>query len=160
MFEYVAYTEQGRGRIIIYDLSGSDIPIYTLVRSYYTYWEGHSKSVILFFSESVLLYIRVLSSPGVYRRLCFSFNALLIIICPLYPLSKSLSPYLWRECLNISRVWLPILLVVSQPEKMVFSLSPFAPENLVSRDGSAVLSHASPLILYTQAKYTAYSRDS
>ena len=35
---------------------------------------------------------------------------------------------------QINRVRLPILLVVSWTEKMIVSLSPFAPENLVSRD--------------------------
>ena len=35
----------------------------------------------------------------------------------------------------INRVRLPILLVVSSAEKMNISMSPFAPENLVSRDG-------------------------
>ena len=35
----------------------------------------------------------------------------------------------------INRVRLPILLVVSRAGKMNISLSPFAPENLVSRDG-------------------------
>ena len=35
----------------------------------------------------------------------------------------------------INRVRLPILLVVSGTGKMNFSLSPFAPEKLVSRDG-------------------------
>ena len=42
--------------------------------------------------------------------------------------------------ITLSRVWinrarLPILLVVSWTGKMNISLSPFAPENLVSRDG-------------------------
>ena len=36
---------------------------------------------------------------------------------------------------QINQVRLPILLVVSWVDKMNFSLSPFAPENLVSRDG-------------------------
>ena len=35
----------------------------------------------------------------------------------------------------INRVRFPILLVVSEIEKMDISLSPLAPENLVSRDG-------------------------
>ena len=35
----------------------------------------------------------------------------------------------------INRVWQPVLLVVSWTGKMFFSLSPFAPENLVSRNG-------------------------
>ena len=35
----------------------------------------------------------------------------------------------------INRVWLPILLVVSWTGKNNISLPPFAPENLVSRDG-------------------------
>ena len=40
-----------------------------------------------------------------------------------------------------------------------FSLSPFAPENLVSRDGFAVSSRVSLLILHIQAGSGAYSRD-
>ena len=47
-----------------------------------------------------------------------------------------------RVCMvtHIARVWvnrvrLPILLVVSRTGKMIISLFPFAPENLVSRDG-------------------------
>ena len=36
----------------------------------------------------------------------------------------------------MDQVWLPFLLMVEQQgEKMWFSLSPFAPEKLVSRDG-------------------------
>ena len=37
---------------------------------------------------------------------------------------------------------------------MGFSLSPFAPENLVLQDGSAVPSRASLVILHTQCKCT------
>ena len=45
--------------------------------------------------------------------------------------------------------------------KSFFSLSPFAPENLVSREtGSAVSSGVSPLILYTQTESGAYPRGS
>ena len=40
------------------------------------------------------------------------------------------------------------------------SLSPFAPENLVSRDGLAFPSRVSLLILHTQAETGAYSRHS
>ena len=43
---------------------------------------------------------------------------------------------------------------------MNISLSPSAPENLVSRDGLAVPSRVSLLILHTQAESGAYLRDS
>ena len=50
----------------------------------------------------------------------------------------------------INRVRLPILLVVSGTGKINVSLSPFAPENLVSRErGLTVSSRVSPLILHT-----------
>ena len=45
--------------------------------------------------------------------------------------------YVWSSHVarvRINRVRLPILLGVSWTEKIIFSLSPFAPENLVSRD--------------------------
>ena len=57
----------------------------------------------------------------------------------------------------IHRVRLPILLVVSRTGKMNIPLSPYAPENLVSRGG---LSRPVPRLLHTQAEYGAYSRDS
>ena len=41
-----------------------------------------------------------------------------------------------------------------------FSRCPFAPENMVSRGGSAVPSRVSLLILHTKAESGAYSRDS
>ena len=43
---------------------------------------------------------------------------------------------------------------------MNISLSPYVPENLVSRDGLAVPSRVSLLILHTQAESGVYSRDS
>ena len=42
----------------------------------------------------------------------------------------------------------------------VFSLSPFAPENLVSRDGFGSPVPRQPAHLHTQAAYGAYLRDS
>ena len=55
---------------------------------------------------------------------------------------------------RIDRVRFPILLVVSSTtKKEITSLSPFAPENLVSRDGlGRVSSRVSLPILYTQAE--------
>ena len=53
----------------------------------------------------------------------------------------------------INRIRLPILLVVSWTEKINISLSPFAPENLVSRDG-----FGRPVP--RQPEPGAYSRDS
>ena len=57
---------------------------------------------------------------------------------------------------HIARVWinrvrLPILLVVSRTGKMNISLSAFAPENLVSRDGCGSPVPRHPAHLHTQA---------
>ena len=62
-----------------------------------------------------------------------------------------------RECIN--RVRLLILLVVSRTGKMNISLSPFAPENLISRDGFGSPVPRQPAHLHTQAESGAYSRD-
>ena len=75
-------------------------------------------------------------------------------------------PHYWYEVGMLkSRVWinrvrLPILLVVSWTGKMNISLSPFAPENLVSRDGFGRPVPRQPAHLHTQAEFGAYSRDS
>ena len=61
---------------------------------------------------------------------------------------------------RINRVKFPILLVVSSTGKMNISLSPFAPENLVSRDGFGSPVPRHPALLNTQAEYGAYLRDS
>ena len=60
----------------------------------------------------------------------------------------------------INRVWLPILLVVSLTGKIDIFLSAFAPENLVSRDGSGSTVSRQPTHLHTQAESGAYLRDS
>ena len=52
----------------------------------------------------------------------------------------------------INRVRLPILLVVSRTGKLNISLSPFAPENLVSRDGFGSPVLRQPAHLHTQAE--------
>ena len=62
-----------------------------------------------------------------------------------------------------SRVWikgvrLPILLVVSLTGKMNFPLSPYVPEDLVSRDGFSHPFPRQPAHLHTQAEYGAYLR--
>ena len=59
---------------------------------------------------------------------------------------------------RINRVRLPILLVVSSTG-IIFPLSPFAPENLVSRDGFGSPVPRQPAHLHTQAESGAYSRD-
>ena len=66
---------------------------------------------------------------------------------------------------HIARVWinrvrLPILLVVSWTGKNNISLSAFAPENLVSRDGFGSPVPRQPAHLHTQAESDAYLRDS
>ena len=60
----------------------------------------------------------------------------------------------------INRVRLPILHVVSWTGKMNISLSAFAPENLVSRNGFGSPAPRQPAHLHTQAEYDAYLRDS
>ena len=65
----------------------------------------------------------------------------------------------------IERIWinpvrLPILHVVSWSGKMNISLSPFAPEILVSRDGFGSPVPRQPAHLHTQAQFGAYVRDS
>ena len=61
---------------------------------------------------------------------------------------------------RINRERLPILLVVNRTGKMNISLSPFAPENLVSRDGFGSPVPRQPAHLRTQAESGAYLRDS
>ena len=66
---------------------------------------------------------------------------------------------------HIARVWinrvrLPILHVVSWTGKMNISLSAFAPEDLVARDGFGSPVPRQPAQLHTQAESGAYLRDS
>ena len=60
----------------------------------------------------------------------------------------------------INRVRLPILLVVSCTGKMNVPLSPYVPENLVSRDGFSRPVPRQPAHLHTQAESGAFLRDS
>ena len=59
----------------------------------------------------------------------------------------------------INRVLLPILLVVSWTGKLHISLSAFAPENLVSRDGFGGPVPRQPARLHIQAASGAYLRN-
>ena len=66
---------------------------------------------------------------------------------------------------DIARVWinpvrLPTLLVVSWTGKTNISLSAFAPENLISRDGFGSPVPRQPAHLHTQAESGAYLPDS
>ena len=66
---------------------------------------------------------------------------------------------------HIARVWinrvrLPILHVVSLTGKMNISLSAFAPENLISRDGFGSPVPREPAHLHTQAESGPHLRDS
>ena len=75
------------------------------------------------------------------------------------PLKKFYLWYVWSS--HIARVWinrvrLPILFVVSSTGKMIFSLSPSAPENLVSREGFGSLVPRQPAHLHIQAESGAY----
>ena len=70
--------------------------------------------------------------------------------------------YVWsshKARVRINRVWLPILFMVSCTGIMNISLSPFAPKNLVSRDGFGGPVPHQPVPLHTQAKFDAYLRD-
>ena len=60
---------------------------------------------------------------------------------------------------RISQARLPILLVAGCTRKMNISLSPFAPENLVSRDGFGSPVPRQPAHLHSQAESGAYLRD-
>ena len=65
---------------------------------------------------------------------------------------------------HIARVWInrirfPIMHVVSWTEKINISLSPFAPDNLVSRDGFGSPVPRQPAHLHTQAESGAYLRN-
>ena len=59
----------------------------------------------------------------------------------------------------IKRVRLPILLVVNCTGRNNISLSPYVPENLVSRDGFSRPVPRQPAHLHTQAESGAYLRD-
>ena len=61
---------------------------------------------------------------------------------------------------RINRGRLPILLVSSSTGNMNISPSPFAPENLVSRDGFGSPVPRQPVYLHNQAESGAYFRDS
>ena len=61
---------------------------------------------------------------------------------------------------RINRIRLPFLLVVSWRGKVDISPSPFAPENLVSRDGLGSPVPRQPAHLHTQAESGAYLRNS
>ena len=72
------------------------------------------------------------------------------------------SMYVWLSHIarvKTTRVRLPILLVVSWRGKMNISLSPFAPENLVSQDSFGSPVPRQPAHLHTQAESGAYLRD-
>ena len=56
----------------------------------------------------------------------------------------------------INRVRLSVLLVVSSTRKINIPLSPYAPENLASRDGFGSLVPRQPAHLHTQAESGAY----
>ena len=71
--------------------------------------------------------------------------------------------YVWSSHIarvRINRVKLPIFFVVSRiGKRMKISLSPFAPENLVSQDGFGGPVPRQPAYLHTQAGSGAYLRD-
>ena len=71
--------------------------------------------------------------------------------------------YVWSSQIarvRISRVMLPFLLVVSGTGEMNISLSPFARENLVSRDEFGSPVPRQPAHLHTQGESGTYLRDS
>ena len=70
-----------------------------------------------------------------------------------------------RTVMTYSRVWInrvrfPILLVVSWTGKMNIPLSPYVPENFVSRDGFGSSAPRPPAHLHTQAESGAFLQDS
>ena len=80
-----------------------------------------------------------------------------------YVCTVELCMYVWSSQIarvRINRVRLPILLVVSWTEEMNYFLSPFAPENLVSRDGFGCPVPRQPAHLHTPAESGAYLRNS
>ena len=82
---------------------------------------------------------------------------------PSWQLLNHVCMYVWLS--HIARAWinrvrLPILLVVSSTGTMNISLSPFAPENLASRDRVGSPVPRQPAHLHTQAESGAYLRDS
>ena len=64
------------------------------------------------------------------------------------------------ERVGVNRVRFPILLLVSRTRKMNPSLSPIAPENLVSRDGFGSPDPRQPAHLHTPVESGAYVRNS
>ena len=70
--------------------------------------------------------------------------------------------YMYGHRVWINWVRLPILLVISRTRKIDISRSPFAPENIISRDGFGrpVPRQPAHSPCYTQAESGAYSRDS
>ena len=71
--------------------------------------------------------------------------------------------YVWSSHIArvyINRVRLPFLHVASRTGKMNISLSAFAPENFVSRDGFGGPTPRQSAHLHTQAEYGAYLSDS
>ena len=85
----------------------------------------------------------------VYEKSCVAF-LLCMYVCMVITYSR-----VW-----INRVRLPILLVVSWTGKMNNTLSPYVPENLVSRDGFGSPVPRQPAHLHTQAESGDYLRDS
>ena len=82
---------------------------------------------------------------------------------PTEPPGRPACMYVWSHIIArvwINRVRLPILHVVSLTAKMNISLSPFAPENLVSRNGFGIPVPRQPAHIHTQAESGAYLRDS
>ena len=85
-------------------------------------------------------HLLVLSSPDVYGHILY--------VCMVTHISR-----VW-----INQVRLPVLLVASCKDKINVFLSPFAPENLVSRDGFGSPVPRQPAHLHAQAESGAYLR--
>ena len=79
--------------------------------------------LLLFYS--IVLYSLAKTAGGLYFSLECKLHSYFMYVCMVITFSR-----VW-----INRVRLPILLVVRRTRKMNISLSPFAPENLVSLDG-------------------------
>ena len=98
-----------------------------------------------------LFHLRVELFPLPRRLVCEPVSCF-ISVCIVSPFSR-----VW---ININRVWLPTLLVLRWEGKMFFSLSPFAPRNLVSRNGFGRPVPRQALILHTQAESSIINHQS
>ena len=90
-----------------------------------------------------------IGAPAYRRAILCMYVCMYVYVCMVITYSR-----VW-----INRVKLPILLVVSWTGKMNIPLSPYVPENLVSRDGFSRPVPRQPAHVHTKAESGAYLRD-